>query len=74
MAETLSGGQTVKVKPQPDIYTVLLIVTIVCLVVTIVMVLRTLMSPVVAADGSAGGYGMSLTDLFKSLEDLISSK
>ena len=56
-------------KPQADVYTVLLIVAIVCLAVTIGLVLHNLMSPV-----PAGGYGLSFGDLFKSSESLVTGK
>ena len=42
--------------------------------VTIGVVLHNLMAAVVAADGSAGGYGLGVGDLFKSLKDLIAGK
>jgi hypothetical protein len=69
MSETLPGRPVVTTRPQADIYTVLLLVAIVCLAVTIGVVLYNLMSPV-----SAGGYGLSFGDLFKSTESIISGK
>lgn len=71
MTQTPSTDPVVQAKPQPDIYTLMLIVVAIALAVTIAIVLWNLMSPVVGADGGPGGYGLGLGDLFKSLEDLI---
>ena len=74
MTQIPSGGPVVQVKPQPNVYTVLLVVTIIVLAVTIGLVLHNLMSPVTTPDGSPGGYGLSFGDLFKSLKDLVPTK
>jgi hypothetical protein len=61
------AGQTpvVEVKPQPNIYTVLLIVAILALAVTLGFVIYNLTTPV--ADG---GYGLSFGELFTGPENL----
>jgi len=71
MTNVPAQGPVVQVDPQPNIYTLMLIIAIIALIVTIGITLHNLMSPVVKADGSAGGYGMGLADLFGSLETLI---
>ncbi|HAU36199.1 MAG TPA: hypothetical protein DCX07_00595 [Phycisphaerales bacterium] len=53
-------GPVVPVKPQADIYTLLLIIAVVVLIVTIGVVLHNLMG--------SEGYGLSLGDLFKPHE------
>jgi|GEM_PF-1296264 len=66
MAEqSVSQGQgpVVPVKPQPDIYTLLTLITFLVLVVTIGIVLNNLMSPVVE-----GGYGLTFEQLFQPFE------
>lgn len=69
MGELSPGGPVVTTKPQPDVYTVLLVVVIICLVVTIAIVLHNLMSPV-----ASGGYGLSFGDIFKPTKDLVAGK
>jgi len=71
MTQLSSQTPVVEVKPQPNIYTLLLIVAIIALGTTIGIVMHNLMSPVVRPDGSAGGYGMSVGDLFETLENLV---
>ncbi len=50
-------------KPQPNIYTVLLIVALLCMTLTVAVGLRHLMS--------ANGYGLSFGDLFSSADKII---
>ena len=50
----------VSVKPQPNIYTVLLIVTLICMAITVAFGLWNLMS--------SAGYGLGFGDLFSSGE------
>ena len=50
-------------KPQPNIYTVLLIVALLCMTLTVAFGLRNLMS--------ANGYGLSFGDLFSSADKII---
>ena len=69
MSDTLPGRFTVTASPQPDVYTVLVMVAALCLAVTMGIVLYYLMSSV-----DSGGYGLSLADLFQSAEDLIRRK
>lgn len=71
MAQPPSKGPIIQVKPQPGIYTVMLIVASAALAVTIGIVMYNLMSPVTAADGSAGGYGLSFGEMFDPLKKLI---
>jgi len=49
-------GPLIEVKPQPNVYTVLLIVAVVALGITVAVVLYNLLS--------AAGYGMSLGQVF----------
>jgi hypothetical protein len=51
---------TVTVKPNPNVYTALLLAAIVVMVVTVAFVLRNLMSP--------DGYALQLGDLFGKVE------
>jgi len=74
MTQLPSQAPVVEVKPQPNIYTLLLIVAIIALGTTVGIVMHNLMSPVVRSDGGAGGYGMSFGDLFETLENLIPRK
>jgi len=69
MTETPTGGPVVQVKPQPDVYTVLLIVVIILLAVTIGIVLHNLMAPV-----ESGGYGLGFGDLFQPAKEIVSGK
>ncbi len=54
----------VSAKPQPNIYTVLLIVTLICMAITVAFGLWNLMS--------SDGYGLGFGDLFSSVEKIIS--
>lgn len=65
MTEIQSKPPVVKAKPQPDVYTLLMVVAIVTLGVTIALVLCNLTSD--------GGYGMNLSELFGPLEDIASA-
>jgi hypothetical protein len=71
MTETPAKGPAIQVKPQPDIYSLLLIVVTVALAVTLVIVMHNLLSPVVRPDGTPGGYGLSFQELFGSLKNVI---
>ena len=62
MAELRSGQPVVSVKPQPDVYTLLVIVTILALAVAISLTLYDLMS--------LEGYDMSFGDIFAPLKDM----
>ena len=57
-------GPLVTVKPQPNVYTVLLVVAAVALVLTIALCLYRLLSPPPA------GYGLEFGQLFDRLQDL----
>lgn len=64
MSELPSSEGPVQVKPQSNIYTLLMIVSILALTVTIVLVIRNLMLPV-----PEGGYGIeNISDIFKAFE------
>ena len=71
MTRAPSQGPVIQVKPQPNVYTVLLIVAVLFMAVTVGRVMYNLMSPVSRPDGLAGGYGLSFSELFKPLTDLI---
>ena len=62
MAELQSGQPVVSVKPQSDVFTVLVIVGILALGVAIGLTLYDLMSP--------GGYDMTFGDIFAPLKDM----
>ncbi len=62
MAELGSDQPVVSVKPQSDVYTVLVIVTILALAVAIGLTLYDLMSP--------KGYDMGFGDIFAPLKDM----
>jgi hypothetical protein len=59
MTQTPSRGPVIEVKPQPNVYTVLLIVAIMALAVAIGVVLRRLMAEVPT------GYGLQFGQIFK---------
>ena len=69
MTEIPRVGPVVQVKPQPDVYTALLIVVIVLLAVTIGIVLHNLVAPV-----ESGGYGLGFGDLFRPAKEIVSGK
>ena len=60
MTQVPTSGQVVRVPPQPNVYTVLLGVASAVLLVAIIVVLYNLLS--------AGGYNLSISDLFGSVE------
>jgi hypothetical protein len=60
MASAPSGPPAPRASPQPNVYTVLLLVAVAAAVVTLVVVLRALLAPM------PGGYGLELKDLFAS--------
>jgi flagellar assembly factor FliW len=64
MAQISSRSSLVEVKAQPNVYTIMLIVSILMLAITIGWVLYNLRSPVIL-NGQPGGYGMQFGDLFK---------
>jgi hypothetical protein len=64
MAEAQSKQPIVSVKPQSDIYTLLVIVAIVALAVAIGLSIYNLMSP--------DGYGMKFSEIFVPLKDMQS--
>ncbi len=64
MTQAPSQGAVVQIKPQPNVYTILLIVAIIAMGVTIGVVLHNLM-----ADPPVG-YGLTFGELFQSLKDL----
>ncbi len=55
----MSSGSVIRVKPQPNIYTILLVVAILVVSVTLGLVLYKLMSPL------PNGYGLEFGDIFK---------
>ncbi len=66
MAITPSQGPVIKVTPQPDVYTVLLLVAIIGLAVAVVVCGMRL-----TAAANAGGYGMTVGQMFDELPKLI---
>ena len=62
MAESQSGQPVVSVKPQSDVYTLLVIIAILALAVAIGLTLYDLMSP--------EGYDMKFGDMFVPLKDM----
>jgi hypothetical protein len=65
MSQVPPGGQpVVEVKPQPNIYSVMLVIAILVLAVTIGLVMHNLMAS--WEDGS--GYGLSVGELFQPLD------
>jgi hypothetical protein len=65
MASTPSQGPVIQVKAQPDVYAVILLVAIIALVTAIAFCFWKLTGTV-----DAGGYGLTVGDLFKSLNEL----
>jgi len=59
MAQMNAPLQVVQVRPQPNVYTVLMAVSAIMLLATIVVVLTTLMSPVGKTARNEGGYDLS---------------
>ncbi len=58
-------GPMIEVKPQPNIYTVLLVAAIIVLAVTLGLVVWNLLAP------SPKGYGMEPGDLLKPVKSLL---
>ena len=58
MTQGASQGPVIRVKPQPTIYTLLIIVAILALAVTLGFVLHNLLT------APPSGYGLSVGDLF----------
>ncbi|MCD6304464.1 MAG: hypothetical protein J7M21_05830 [Planctomycetes bacterium] len=58
----LPQGPTIPVKPQPNIYTVMLLVAIIALAMAVVVVFWKLTSP------PPVGYGMEFGDFFKPIK------
>ena len=58
----ISGNTVIEVKPQPDVYTVLLLVSIITLGIALGLCLYCLLQPVEPAGG--GGYGLEFSQLF----------
>lgn len=59
------------VKPQPDIYTVMLIAAILVLAIGIGVVVYSLMA---APAEQGGGYGLKIGDFFAPVKEIISAK
>jgi len=64
MTQVPSQGPVVQVKPQPNIYTLMILVAIIVLVVTIALVLRNLLATPPA------GYGLSFSEVFTGMEQI----
>lgn len=62
MTQIPSQGPVVQVKPQPNIYSLMLIVAIIVLAATIGVVLMNLLAP------PPTGYGLEIGQLFSPLE------
>ncbi len=60
MSQAANQGPVVRVKPQPNVYTVLLVVAILMVAVAIYFGLDKLMSPI-----AEGGYGMQFEQIVK---------
>ncbi len=58
MSQTTSQGPVVRVKPQPNIYTALLLVAIVVLIATLAITLYNLMA------APPAGYGLTFGEIF----------
>ena len=65
MTQTPAQGPLIRIKPQPDVYTVMLVVAAVALAGTIALVMYDLMAP------PPNGYGQTLGQLFEPLKELI---
>lgn len=64
MTQIPSQGPVVQVKPQPNIYTLMIIVGIIVLAATLALVLRNLLAPVPT------GYGLEIGQLFTALDKI----
>jgi hypothetical protein len=65
---TQQEPNVVQVKPQPNIYTVLLIIAILALYTAIGFVGFRLMKPVGTSPDAEGGYGMGVGEMFEPFE------
>lgn len=68
MTQNPAQGPVVQIKPQPNIYTMLIYIAILALAVAIGVGLYALMAEPPA------GYGMTIGDLFAPLKELIPGK
>lgn len=57
------AGRVTEVKPQSDVYTVMMVISIVALIVSLAFVIHTL-----TGSPEAGGYGLTFADIFKPFE------
>lgn len=64
MTQMQQNAPVVEVKPQANIYTVLVLVALIALIAAAAIVVMNLTNPVVD-----GGYGLEFGDLFKPLTD-----
>ena len=71
MVQASSPVKVIQGKAHPDIYTLLLIVSIIALGTTIGLVLYNLMAPVPGTAGEPGGYALSFGELFQPLKELV---
>ena len=69
MSQYPYGGSPVQPKPQPNVYTVLLIIAILVLGVAVGLCANYLMSPV----ENGAGYGKTVSDLFEPMKDAAQS-
>ncbi len=67
MSQAQGNGPVVEVKPQPNIYTVLVLVALIALLAGGFICFQSLTSPV-----AQGGYGLEFGDLFKPLAEPLS--
>jgi len=63
MTQAPSKGPVVEVKPQPNIYTILLLVAVLALGTTIGFVMHNLLTPL-----EKGGYGVPFEKVFEPFE------
>lgn len=64
MTEASSRGPVVEVKPQPNVYTILLLVAVMALGTTVGFVMHNLLTPL-----EKGGYGVPFEKVFKPLDE-----
>jgi len=64
MTQAPSKGPVLEVKPQPNIYTILLLVAVLALGTTIGFVMQNLLSPL-----EKGGYEVPFEKVFKPIEE-----
>ena len=68
MTRTPTQGPVVEIKPQPSIYTVLLVVAILSILIAVALGLHTLMAE------SPAGYGLKFGQLFEPLTRSLPAK